>query len=674
MSRIGDLLTLLEFQAILKPDFHYRDHASQIIQLISKIEWYIGLCRLQTDHDGDHDDRLSEGLGASTQSGALVELYHAILTYLVYVTCGQSTAMRSLWDDDNETRIELLFETIRNREDVFETWRTQKLRVQLASLLAEETKPDEVVAESSMEGSEGVEDVNEIEKLLPKLDAYEQPSLNLDTTEISSAETISEWVCKSQEYRSWIKGSGNRVLWLTAGPGTTKTNLLQEVLQQLAQEAPEDKDAPYLPQRMAYFTCDAGRPQQSSPLSVIKGLIRQIITDQPSLSQTLQLKFETTVRASFNNPEDLYAMSTVFYSMLDDEDFQPTCFIVDAIEELAPVNTPTDSISDPTEGGFENGLFRFNTLRDLIKIVISTAAASDKVRWLISADSQKYEILFSTGVAENLRVDLGFHVDEVKRATVDLAMAKLPCMPGFNAPLCERIRQKLEKITDSNPLWLEMAFGIFKTSSIPWDAPETLDQLQVSAPTIDDLYQRRKLHIDGLGVRDRTFCINALLTTFIAYEPLLDFEMRAAIELPAEVDLDTLINTLLPEFLVFHEGDGGRSRWVQFIHHSAFEFVGRNFLREQIQKTHYFVAVWCIQSFSQDFGSENRPLYAARHWLEHLCQLVEPEYAEFTRDSMDRFLSEHLTEWLEILDSEGEISEILATMARLDFALATKVC
>ncbi|KAG5791239.1 hypothetical protein H9Q69_009720 [Fusarium xylarioides] len=546
------------YRPYLNPELDLMSSSEGIIHLLTKMEWYIGLSQLRFGHDTDTEDLSSNSFDRNTQSGALIELYKAVMSYQIYFICGHLRATQGSPVAVDDTKLQALAEKIGKREEALATWDSQKLKKNLDKFSSLSRLPIELAGSSSASYEKSPEsDIDDIDDLLQRLDASHQSSQTLDARHVAAAESLGEWVCESKQYRAWEEGSGDRVFWLTGDPGTGKSRLLHAISQRLGEKSPAAGLNTF--RWVAYVSCDSTRSRQASALSIIKGLIHQILIDQPSLSQALRVKFKSTLRKSFNNPEDLYAMSTVFYSLLENDNFQPTYIVLDGIEKLSP------PYCVPSPKCAELNMLEETAISDLIDIIATTANSSDKIRWIVSVDSQMYRSLLSTKAPTRSHFTIDSGIEKVKQAAFQTSVSQLEGLAkerGFNSYLCRLIKAKIENMPHVNNLWLRMVFNILKRSSMPWNGPLIFEELQRSAPSVEALYHRRISKIKILETEDRKYCIDMLLAASVSYEPLLDVEMVAVIGLPAHIDLETLITSLLPEFLEILEEESSNGRLI----------------------------------------------------------------------------------------------------------------
>ncbi|KAH6951190.1 WD40-repeat-containing domain protein [Ilyonectria sp. MPI-CAGE-AT-0026] len=663
------------------------------------MEWYIKLSGLFFENDGLEATHSSNSTDQDSSADALTGLYKAILSYQIYAVCRTTEIMTSHFGASGKLQLQTYEDDIRMWEETLATSNGQGLKAELAEAFAGTAKSDPDIAIDANPGTPEEDEETRFRDLLNKLNVDERSIPGLETEQDSVAELLDKWAHMTTEYKkfvTWGTDPSDRVLWLDGGPGAGKTEFLQAAVLRLPDEEGEDAFDSDGPKKVAYFFCDSSRPRQGNSLSVVKGLIHHVLVTQPYLSHHLSSKFDSTGRVDFDGLNDLYAMSTVLYALLDDENFRPTYFVVDAIEELA-TDKDADSAGPPAsmdEGAPEDSVDE-RGLRYLLSLIHTTVNVSDKVRWLVSLDSRRCRR--STGLASvgdyiHLHLTISSDLEEVCTVARNYAasrIAEFASMTHHKGRLGEVMAEKIRNASTGNFRWLNMVVDIMKASSTPWNAPTIFDELAANAPDIEALYSERMKNLHKLRDSDMVYCTKVLLAAAIAYQPLLDTEMVSITRLPPEVDLDILVHTMLPQFLGFYTEDASKRRWVHFVHLSARDFIRRSLTPQGLLTEHSRMTHRCLQILLENLGrrrqarsvndstSEAGTLidYAARYWIKHLSELNDGVWNGSTRSIMamaGQVLEKYLMRWLEVLDTWRLLGETQAMMAKLDHYLVAK--
>lgn len=532
----------------------------------------------------------------------------------------------------------------------------------------------------------------DLRKLLKKLNVVEQPILDRGAEKGSSFELLYNWARTTTQFKkfvAWNAEPSGRVLWLDGDPGAGKTELLQAAVLRLPEDQGDGTSGSAGPKQVSYFLCDSGIPRQDNALSALKSLIYQVIYSQPSLSNHLTDKFATTKREHFDDSNDFYAMAMVLYDLLNDEGFQPTYFVLDGIEELA-ADKDVD-LAGPSTSAYEGGCrdpLDERGLGDLLSLISTTVKVSRKIRWLVSIDSHR--CAGRRSIREDAELCLSINPDlavirEIAGMYTASRVAEIADKAHYRGNLRERMAEKIRQASTGNFLWLNMALDVAKASPTPWNVPEIFDELKARAPNIFSLYNRRKADIGKLRERDRAYCAKILSAAAVAYRPLLASELNSIIDLPQEVDLAILVNQFLPLFLRLYEDEVLGEQRLRFVHLSAKDFILQDLESQPVSKPHLDMAENCLKILLKSFGCRhNNPSvdnsthgdgipndYAMMFWIKHLSELHEHD-REAMAALVSHFLKEHEMQWLEILDSRGQLQEALAMMDKINLALSTK--
>ncbi|KAH8588901.1 hypothetical protein B0O99DRAFT_493364, partial [Bisporella sp. PMI_857] len=342
-------------------------------------------------------------------------------------------------------------------------------------------------------------------------------------------------------FLTWDGENSCRVLWVTGTPGAGKTMFLRAVASRLSTEASEGPDS----KKLAYFFCDGNKFLHGGATSVIKNIICQVLKAQPSLLSHLEKQVRLTDREHFDNQNDFYAISTVFYSMLEDKNFATTYFIVDAIEEL-----------------------RLDNLLGLITATSRAPGCSDRIKWLVSLDHGKINARQTLIDAENhLHLKLNSHLQGLREVTNQYVASKvgeIARKTHYRGKLQVKITERLQEMSPQNFLWVDMACEVIKSSNTPWNAIHILGGL---GKDVQSLYRQLKDGIKKFEQEDPGYCNDILSTAAIAFRPLRIEELVGIVNLPPEVDPEVIITKMCSPFLEVRDGS------VYFRHHAI-----RNFL------------------------------------------------------------------------------------------------
>lgn len=653
-------LILLTSQNLLRPVPRTEAMQSQILSVISKTEWFTELFRLFFWPDQTEPPIPS----ASLPVDALIALYESVLAYHMHVAA-EFDVQRTLGQPQpEESRLKVPLDDLHACELLLVS-RFDQLCLQqrlVKQLDSASTNNSDTLANS------------EIRKFLAKLNADQQPIPNLDADKSYVLERLYGWASKTPEFQrftSWDDESHSRLLWIYAPPGAGKSMLLQAAVRWLPKVATSSPDTA---KHVAHFICDGTMWPQGGILSTLKGLISGVLLSQPDLGDHLEPIIAE--RENFDAEGDVYALSTILYSMIQDSRFSSTYFVLDGIEQfttqqcLAMESTVDVMTDDPTQ-----------KLSELRRLIATTVRLSQNVKWLLSAECELHEakLTFVDDHQEmSLTLDESKHhaLAEIAREYAALKIANMCKRPGYNDNIRKVLTEHLKR-AQGNFLFTNVALDIAGASSTPWNTLCTLDDLIAGEPSIHGLYRWNYHYIRKLPYRDSVYCLNILFAAAAAYRPFPISELVAIIELPPEVEPFLIIEKLLPAFLEIREEK------VCFKHLSARIFIRREMGQQTLRSEHLKIARQClklllgklrcshIKTDANEMTPETGFGLTTIMWVKHLSELggSDPQ----TLVLAVHLLSVHLIDWLKLLGTRGLILDVINMMTQLNAALELNV-
>ncbi|KAI0169135.1 hypothetical protein GGR52DRAFT_509172 [Hypoxylon sp. FL1284] len=644
---------------------------SQTISIVTGMEWYLGLSKLFF-WSGDDDDAL---LPSNASAMTLVNLYEVILKHSI-------TIVSFLEEDTDHPRpdYDIYMKEVRYCEtQLKDNFHRQELADQLDRSLPtqqlSDTKSNQ--GESTSETGSSVED--DTQELLVRFSRdpaspFAEQDPRSQTDKSNALKQIYEWACGTEEFKrllDWDTGSSCRVLWINGDPGAGKTMLLTAAVQKLP-------DSTRGGSNVAFFFGSTGRENE---LSVIKGLISRILTDQPYLVHHLRDKVKRTGREDFDSLSDFYAVSTIFYSLIQDDQFSQTYFIIDAVDQFAvdedsSMNSPLLTVE---EGPKKTPSQR--ALNDLLNLISISSELSNKVKWLLSLDRARCDVTtVQVGEGKQLRLNMSSGSHAVRKIAQKFAASKVEDVAikeKYGVILREALVSKLQEVSPGNFMWVDMAldYVTVKASSTPWNAPKILGELKESAPDVESLYGEGMDIIEELEGLDQDYCMSILSTAAVAYRPLLVSELVEIINLPRMVDPVTIVDKVLSPFLRISADK------VVFRHLSARDFIRRKLKEEGVSTEHSKMVKRCLKVLlgainhtrlvhSGESGANSGINYVTIFWIKHLSEVVINDREALV--SAKPLLDTYLIRWLRILDSQNLLQGALGMMATLTAVLTAQ--
>ncbi|KAK1750550.1 WD40-repeat-containing domain protein [Echria macrotheca] len=661
--------------------------------------WYMELSKLFSPRSCDD----AEFRHWSNQEQRLVSLYKTILLCQIHAAC------HFLQDSDDSRQLPVmsrfangyLDEIQASEKALLSSFDKDDLESRLTSLFAtRQPAQDEASARNNSEVDEKTDDLKELMSKL-HMDQQSIPALHTDKGDV--LHLLHEWASATQEYQSFVDWSDKnkaRILWVDGEPGTGKTKLLQAMVHKLpGQGASVDGSGNNSPRKVAYFFYEHAGLRQENALSVVKSLIIHVINQQPELGEHLSSMFGSTKRQEFDDPSDFYALSTLLYRLIQDARFSQTYFVVDAIHQFAAdgefeVSSPLHDV--PGQEGSMNSL-NGSGVHDLLDLIATSTGLSDKVKWLLSINRKRCDATLKTMTEDvQLVLTIDSKSSKIRRVADQLVtsrIAEIAKKSNYGGNLQEMVEKKLRLISPGNFVWLDMAMDKVKLLPRPWNAPEILDSLE-KTPDVESLYRSAKEaldmpipHEDKDGSprktvdmpepNDNKYCRRILAAAAIAYRPLCIPELVDIVDLPKEVDPVILVKTMLPLFLEIS------GQTVHFKHFSGREFIRQDMKRNRrLLDEHSKMATNCLRillarlnqsptaSNPQDSTAKAAVRYDTLFWIKHLAELGDDQGP---MELANRLFKDNLIPWLEILDAQGLLLQVLDMMAKLNTSLTAKV-
>jgi hypothetical protein len=137
-----------------------------------------------------------------------------------------------------------------------------------------------------------------------------------------------DWVSSTEEYINFDRGA-SRMLLISGSPGTGTTELMLAIVQGISQQVNKG----FVVNLVSFVFCSNGNHKPENAASVMKILLYQILELQPKLSMYLKSQRRSTGRKDFSDANDLYALSLMMYSIIQDKQFEPIIIVVDEFDQ-----------------------------------------------------------------------------------------------------------------------------------------------------------------------------------------------------------------------------------------------------------------------------------------------------------------------------------------------------
>jgi hypothetical protein len=134
------------------------------------------------------------------------------------------------------------------------------------------------------------------------------------------------WILNHPHFIDWRDGETTRLMWIKGDPGKGKTMLLIGVIRELLRSSPDSS-------LQSFFFCQVTDPNLDNATAVLRGLIYQMLVQQPSLILHLRRQYDKAGRKLFEGSNVFFSLSGILTDMLRDPNLKSIYLIVDALDE-----------------------------------------------------------------------------------------------------------------------------------------------------------------------------------------------------------------------------------------------------------------------------------------------------------------------------------------------------
>ncbi|KAJ8130633.1 hypothetical protein O1611_g2993 [Lasiodiplodia mahajangana] len=640
-----------------------------ILYIISRLEWY---CHLSRIIPGE----LSDGAGDSRQHQpklreAIYSLYRAVLHYLIAIVCVH------LHRADFSISVDIILsvlaihddgiDSVKNAESALPLFDRVRVMDRLKDvMLSVNENPKQQGSQSKLADDDGGDEGSSRVELFKKLDVADPRNSIPQLQECGKRELSHEFyramlsAPQYQTFRDWSKVDyTNRLLFVSGGPGRGKTILLTSVVQALLVDKLDSS-------RVAFFFFNHNSPYANHPAAALRSLIRLILEAQPKLARHLKDQFASTDRGTLHHPRDFPAISAVFYKIVEDEEFEETYLVIDAIDQCF-TNT-----ADSNQPGIEEFLF----------LITQSLTLSGKVRWLISSDNSggREAMLRKALTRRTGEADCCLHIDLEKglldsrfnqASYIEASVKRIAKWKRYSYELENIIVEKLCKQPFRNYLWVDTVCAALGAGEV-WHAPDVIEDVK-ELTSLSGLYEYLQENVECLPRGDGKLCLWVISTMALLHEPIPADEFQHISKLGKWVD----VRSILLKCSAFLRDVDGR---VWFLHHFAKTYIQDHVVdHSTASKDHTDLVLGCLDylgsKLAGDAGTTTvTKSYSLLHWLTHLGQISDPSQDTDIQDKFYWFLANHFLPWIEQLIICGQLSVAAAKLQKVDLRLQREVC
>ena len=246
------------------------------------------------------------------------------------------------------------------------------------------------------------------------------------------------WIFGDMTYTKWLNSKVSQTLWIHGNPGKGKTMLTTALIAELSTRLEHSDSSKSV---LAYFFCDNKTIDNNTAVAILRGLLYQILRQQPDLTHHFKAEYQTQGAQLFESKNALHTMwrivqKTLLRSLLD-----RVYFVVDALDEC-DLESRTILLK----------LMEGNTNKDMAR-----SALGPVVKWILTS---RNEIDVKETMCDNLEISLEVNSSSVGRAVssfIDLKMEQLQKKKRYPEPRRQLVRKILMEKAEGTFLWVSLA-------------------------------------------------------------------------------------------------------------------------------------------------------------------------------------------------------------------------
>ncbi|KAE8314333.1 hypothetical protein BDV41DRAFT_575891 [Aspergillus transmontanensis] len=426
-------------------------------------------------------------------------------------------------------------------------------------------------------------------------------------------ENTCQWIFKTDALAKWLdaRAAGNRpadsILWLHGLPGSGKSTMAMCLTEGLEQHFDDHQQDSF-----AYFFCEANHDTQNTATSILRGILWQLIRQNPILGDCLSRRFrerKDTLLTSFD------ALWTLFTEIVIDPRCGVSFCIIDALDEC----------------DFESLMLILKQLK-LSFFDRPSSQFTSNVRILITSRPYKeIETYLSIFPSRDLasfqegRKDIEIFIEQ--------KVSHLNMCKSYPDGMRSSIRNILKEKAAGTFLWV----GLTCNELMDVDIQDTMSFLGSLAPGLNTLYTKlMEKAVESEQKRERVYSILAVVA--VSRQALTLFQLCMACSLYVGEE-DTRVVFAREDIklcrLMVVEKDG----LVNLLHKSVQDFLFRSDLTHfpTIEESHAQLAYSCINYAAKHFQKPFRGLGKLLDDREY--RLAERRDVRDLNDQIDREIS-----------------------------------
>ncbi|GKT50172.1 vegetative incompatibility protein HET-E-1 [Colletotrichum spaethianum] len=470
------------------------------------------------------------------------------------------------------------------------------------------------------------------------------------------------WILDHDDFRRWREdGDQSRLLWIKGDPGKGKTMLLCGIIDELEKTSAGTRT-------LSYFFCQATDVRLNNATAVLRGLIYQLLDQEPCLIGHVRKKYDHAGKQLFKDANSWDALSKMLISILKEPSLRHTYLIIDALDECEA------------------------DLDQLLHLIVQVSTLS-RVKLVVSSRNWP-DIENALGDAtQKIRFCLELNQESISAAVdkyIQYKVDQLVQRKRYDCKTRDVVQQHLVSNANNTFLWVALVCQeLADPRVLKWHIRA---KLQKFPPGLDSLYARMMDRV--FSSDDADLCRQVLSLVSIAYRPLSLTELASLAESLEEYadDVNALEEMIgiCGSLLTLREGV------VYFVHQSAKDFLLKNESKriypQGVTQENHTIASRSIQVMSRtlrrdvyDLRAPGFPIdqvkppkpdplapvqYSCIYWVNHLevrDAVGKEQRGKSLQDSetVYTFLEQHYLHWLEALSLLRSVSEGILQLSKL---------
>ena len=478
------------------------------------------------------------------------------------------------------------------------------------------------------------------------------------------------WIFESAALKDWWNNHGPSFLWIHGNPGKGKTMIMMALIEEISERLESNPENGLL----SYFFCQNTVRESRTALSVLRGLIYQLITQRRTLVRHLRKRYDDAGSQLFEGPNALYAMLEVLLNMLRDPDIPPIYFLVDALDECNA------------------------DIHEMLEWILrNESVLSQKIHWLTTSRNEPF-FAGHLGGDHRLHTSLEMNSEHVSRAVnkfIEVKVMDLAKQKKYDKELQNFVTSYLRANADGTFLWVALVCKALGEPTVK--TRKSQDILKRFPQGLPELYEQMMERIQEQNDKeDAAFCHQILRAMTIASQPLHLEELAIFAYLPDELRQNLQSVQELVEFCGTFLSV--REDYIFFVHQSAKDYFiigkGARVFPIDVWADHNKAALLCFELISHNLRRniagfdapdaspddlEHGRLdtvipkavqYACLYWFTHLEQ---GSHGDIVKESLlDTFLRRNLLNWLEALSLLRKLSDSISVIYSLESLLEVR--